>query len=216
MNAMTPIQTRILELWRQELTTPQIGERLGMEERNVAYQIKQLRAHGVALPSRARVTRGEAWTPERVEKLKVLHAEGQSANAIARALGGGLSRCAVISKVHRLGLQRPKETDRRPGRPRCERKPSAPRLWAGPHQASSEADMAVILPLPLPAHAPNGERMVSLMMLSSKTCRWPIGEPGTKGFGFCGMSPRESTPYCEYHARLAYQPLYSRARRHTA
>ncbi|MFQ6756785.1 GcrA family cell cycle regulator, partial [Cereibacter sphaeroides] len=44
-----------------------------------------------------------SWTDERVETLKRMWAEGQSASQIAKELGG-VTRNAVIGKVHRLGL----------------------------------------------------------------------------------------------------------------
>ena len=44
-----------------------------------------------------------SWTDDRVETLKRMWSEGQSASAIAKELGG-VTRNAVIGKVHRLGL----------------------------------------------------------------------------------------------------------------
>ena len=44
-----------------------------------------------------------SWTDERVETLKSMWAEGKSASQIAKELGG-VTRNAVIGKVHRLGL----------------------------------------------------------------------------------------------------------------
>ena len=44
-----------------------------------------------------------SWTDERVDTLKRMWGEGQSASAIAKELGG-VTRNAVIGKVHRLGL----------------------------------------------------------------------------------------------------------------
>ncbi|MDX1782086.1 MAG: GcrA family cell cycle regulator, partial [Thalassovita sp.] len=44
-----------------------------------------------------------SWTDERVELLKKMWGEGQSASQIAKELGG-VTRNAVIGKVHRLGL----------------------------------------------------------------------------------------------------------------
>ena len=54
---------------------------------------------------------------------------------------------------------------------------------------------------------------VTILHLSEKTCKWPIGDPGSEDFCFCGHGPREGSPYCEYHARLAYQPLQDRRNR---
>ena len=54
---------------------------------------------------------------------------------------------------------------------------------------------------------------VTILHLSDKTCKWPIGDPGSEEFCFCGHGPREGSPYCEYHARLAYQPMQDRRNR---
>lgn len=42
------------------------------------------------------------------------------------------------------------------------------------------------------------------------TCCWPLGEPGTKGFHFCGGDPTPGKPYCAEHAALAYVKLRDR------
>jgi GcrA cell cycle regulator len=53
----------------------------------------------------------------------------------------------------------------------------------------------------------------SILTLTDTTCKWPIGEPGTDDFHFCGHSPRGGSPYCEYHSRVAYQTVDRRQRR---
>ena len=53
---------------------------------------------------------------------------------------------------------------------------------------------------------------VSLVALNDQMCKWPIGDPGAEGFHFCGHRNFNSLPYCEYHARLAYQPVSDRRR----
>jgi GcrA cell cycle regulator len=47
---------------------------------------------------------------------------------------------------------------------------------------------------------------ITIQQLSDKTCRWPIGDPGTDGFCFCGHSPKANSVYCDYHYDRAYQP----------
>src|SRR5918999_5304444 len=54
-------------------------------------------------PDRLGGERPMNWTDERVELLKKLWADGLSASQIAAELGG-ITRNAVIGKVHRLGL----------------------------------------------------------------------------------------------------------------
>ena len=67
------------------------------------------------------------WTEDRVGALKKLWLEGQSASQIAKQLGGGVTRNAVIGKVHRLGLSgraapsQPARATFRPSRPRRRR-----------------------------------------------------------------------------------------------
>src|ERR1700759_4976771 len=63
------------------------------------------------------------WSDDRVEQLKTLWTEGLSASQIARALGG-VTRNAVIGKVHRLGLA----GRARPSRAERPRPPTAPKV----------------------------------------------------------------------------------------
>ena len=51
-----------------------------------------------------------AWTDERIKQLRQLWSEGQSASKIAEKLGG-VTRNAVIGKIHRLGLSNRSEND---------------------------------------------------------------------------------------------------------
>ena len=162
------------------------------------------------------------WTDDRVELLKRLWAEGLSASQIAARLGQGVTRNAVIGKVHRLGLSgRVTKTRVTTPRPRKTREPSHPggATFATANgqavlKARSEPKPAPI-PEPQPIRLvdrPQGER-VSILMLTDKTCRWPIGDPGSAEFCFCGHLPKAGAPYCEYHARIAYQPAQDRRRR---
>jgi GcrA cell cycle regulator len=163
------------------------------------------------------------WTDARVEELKRLWTEGLSASQIARLLGAGATRNAVIGKLHRLGLSgrvmpaRPATP--RPRRQRMPSHPSRPGILPTHGAAALKAEltpqrMLMLEPEPQPIRlleAPEGER-VTILMLSDKTCRWPIGDPGTEDFCFCGRAPKTGMPYCEHHARVAYQPLHDRRR----
>ena len=56
---------------------------------------------------------------------------------------------------------------------------------------------------------------ISLMELTERTCKWPIGDPSTPEFWFCGLPSLQGKPYCQAHERIAYQPLASRRERRT-
>lgn len=167
------------------------------------------------------------WTDERVEKLKKLWSEGLSASQIAAQLGG-VSRNAVIGKVHRLSL---------PGRAKAggttsatrapKRNTSAPRA---PNYASrlttrtiTRAAGATLLKEEIEFDAveeiqyrPSANvvvpisRRLGLTELTERTCKWPVGDPLKEDFHFCGCESPDSSPYCNYHQRLAYQPISER------
>lgn len=164
-----------------------------------------------------------SWTDERVELLKKLWAEGLSASQIAQKMGG-ITRNAVIGKVHRLGLSG-RATPARSSAPRVRKQRSAstgiPGGGAGKtHYATAGATALKVQPQATPEAEPSpirevmlsSDKKVSILDLSDKTCRWPNGEPGTESFHFCGHAPKPGMPYCEYHARIAFQPLHDRRR----
>jgi GcrA cell cycle regulator len=149
------------------------------------------------------------WTDERVTLLRKLWAEGLSASQIAKQLGG-VTRNAVIGKVHRLGLagratpSRPAKRPVRPARPRIIG-PTAPRL----RPASNLP--AVVIPHLEPLRGEDG-RTTTVLTLNEQTCKFPIGDPTDADFAFCGRDAAGG-PYCSDHARLAYQPSQARKRR---
>ncbi|MEM8664818.1 MAG: GcrA family cell cycle regulator [Pseudomonadota bacterium] len=161
-----------------------------------------------------------SWTDERIDTLRKLWADGLSASQIADTLGGGVSRNAVIGKIHRLGLSgRVKSnrstTPRRPTPPRP--KPAAqPRVMA-----VGSAVLKVVAreetapePEPAPEPAPTPEAHVaevvpihggvSLFELKTSSCRWPLGDPSDNDFRFCGLKTGQGETYCKAHAEAAF------------
>ena len=166
-----------------------------------------------------------AWTDERVELLKKLWADGLSASQIAARLGG-VTRNAVIGKVHRLGLSgratttRVKTAARPRPRKRTTQAPRAPRsifgstgslALSGLPEFESEQHFEEE-PDPIPElHVVSSEK-VTILNLTEHTCKWPIGDPSDENFRFCGCKTQAGSPYCEHHARIAYQTLPQRRR----
>ena len=164
-----------------------------------------------------------SWTDERVELLKKMWAEGQSASQIAKELGS-VTRNAVIGKVHRLGLSNrvggsdaPKgkgaedevdtaevETTPRAEPVRAAPQAATPRPEPRPQPRAADAPVTNVTPMrkaiipagqPLPPQPSAGEispealasvreiekkaRRLTLMELTERTCKWPIGDPAT-------------------------------------
>ena len=187
-----------------------------------------------------------SWTDERVETLKRMWTEGQSASQIAKELGD-VTRNAVIGKVHRLGLSNRSGAQAAPAakekaaparakakaEPKVEAKP-APEVKSAPGRATEIPPPAPvnlrtkIIPAgqPLPPQPSANEispealasvrevekkaKKISLMELTERTCKWPIGDPATDDFWFCGLGVQSGKPYCEAHVGVAFQPMSSR------
>src|SRR5882757_2444911 len=155
------------------------------------------------------------WTDERVETLKKLWADGLSASQIAAELGG-ITRNAVIGKVHRLGLSgRSKSPSSAAPRPRKARphsqhmlRVSRPAVRGNTALAHSSYELDVE-PERVEVVIPLGQRR-TLLELTEETCRWPIGDPGDADFFFCGGQSAAGLPYCSHHCRVAYQPANMR------
>ena len=167
-----------------------------------------------------------SWTDERVEQLRQHWLEGKSASQIATLLGHGLTRNAIIGKVHRLGLAgRAKSPSSAPSRPRAPSPQPAAHRTAPPRtatvahriihgatalamaplteaEAEPEVYESVVLPMSL---------RVTIVELKEAMCRWPLGDPTSPEFRYCG-SPVSGGPYCAHHGRLAYQPAQDRRR----
>ena len=195
-----------------------------------------------------------SWTDERVELLKKMWAEGQSASQIAKELGG-VTRNAVIGKVHRLGLSNrtapaggaapaasaAPAKEAKPAPKEAKAKPAPKPEPAAASEPARETATAVetrpaplgpsrkpIVPAgqPLPPQPSANEispealakvseiekkaKKLSLMDLTERTCKWPVGDPATDDFWFCGLPVQQGKPYCEAHVGVAFQPMSSR------
>lgn len=152
-----------------------------------------------------------SWTDERVEMLKKLWSDGLSASQIAAELGG-ITRNAVIGKVHRLGLsgraKSPSSAAPRPRKPRTHThmlRVSRPAMRGNTALAHAFEYEVAEEPEFLDNVIPIGQRR-TILELTEETCRWPIGDPGSSDFFFCGGKSLTGLPYCAYHSRVAYQP----------
>ena len=197
-----------------------------------------------------------SWDDQRVETLKRMWAEGASASQIAKELGG-VTRNAVIGKVHRLGLSNRVAAN---GQPEAADDPvaeapiqaEAPRPVPEPEDEDDVEEEVAAAPEPvedteedeedeapvpfrrqiIPAGQPlppqpsaneispeaqaaalaveQSAKRLSLMELTERTCKWPVGDPATPNFWFCGLPVQQGKPYCEAHVGVAFQPMSAR------
>jgi|WetSurMetagenome_2_1015567.scaffolds.fasta_scaffold00693_24 GcrA cell cycle regulator len=182
------------------------------------------------------MTAQNPWTDDRVSSLKKLWDEGLSASQIASRLGD-CTRNAVIGKSHRLGLpgriarRKPKPRPVAPPEaaicapvaqgstvapvfvPVVAPPPMAPELSPARvkvHAPKTPQPAPVAPELPKPIVTVEEEPRAAdlqLIDLSPSMCRWPLGEPGTAEFHFCGDPREDGRPYCRKHTQVAYVPM---------
>ena len=158
------------------------------------------------------------WSDDRVEQLKKLWEGGLSASQIAAELGN-VTRNAVIGKVHRLGLSgRAKSPTSAAPRPRKAARPAQQMMRVtrpvsrGNTALAQAFDVEVETdPITFDNVVPMSQRL-SLLELNEANCHWPVGDPSSPEFFFCGGRALASLPYCAHHSRIAYQPAADRRR----
>jgi len=144
-----------------------------------------------------------AWTDDRIGRLKILWLEGQTAEQIARTLANGITRNAVLGKVHRMGLSVGRAAGPTRAPTKAEPRPRAARL-VRPMAATTGVAVPVVAPaMPSPVPEPGGATVQSV---GRDGCRWPLGDPLTTGFSLCGNRV-ERGAYCGAHAQIAYRPV---------
>jgi GcrA cell cycle regulator len=162
-----------------------------------------------------------SWDESRIEQLKKLWADGLSASQIAAELGG-VTRNAVIGKVHRLGLSgRAKAKTASAVRTRTktvvvkQQRVQTQTIVTRGNLAMVEMVDAVAQPV-VQQQRENVvipmSRRISIMELREGVCRWPLGDPLTAEFAYCGADCAMGKTYCEAHARVAFQPQNERRR----
>jgi len=163
-----------------------------------------------------------AWNDERVDLLKKLWADGLSASQIAGRLGG-VTRNAVIGKVHRLGLSGRATTSRmKSHRPRVRAQSAGKRLMKPRFPNTGNSILRNLFLGDTEPYVPPAEEVVIplnerkyIQSLTETCCRWPIGDPQQVDFHFCGKKKVTGLPYCEVHARRAFEPPQARRRDRT-
>lgn len=169
------------------------------------------------------------WTEQQIETLKKMWGNGYSANDIAKNLGGGVTRNAVIGKAHRLKLSAGSAPARAAATPpsktagvvvtkinkvSTKRRTSMLRTLSPAQHMDVPARATTIArpSLMRPIETVRRTEGIPVTKAGERHCRWPIGDPRSPDFRFCGCDIHEGLPYCAHHARIAYQTVSRRSR----
>jgi GcrA cell cycle regulator len=156
------------------------------------------------------------WTPSRVQQLQGCVTAGLTCSQIAAEIG--MTRNAVIGKLHRLGLstggRKPAALAKqmREGPLQARRQTRLVRLLRSVHAEMAAAQtpagaapMKATQASVIESASIESARRCSLLELDGDRCRWPLGDPTKPGFAFCGNDAVTGFSYCVGHARLAYR-----------
>ena len=139
-----------------------------------------------------------SWTDDKIDKLKKLWGQGNTASQIAEIIGG-VSRNAVIGKAHRLNLSAKIKT-----RTAASNK-DFDSTMEGKEIKSNRGRKSKFKSLIIEKNF-EPENPKQLEELDENSCKWPIGHPDEKSFYFCGRSSLKDFSYCKLHLLYAYQP----------
>ncbi|GBQ86243.1 hypothetical protein AA13595_1849 [Gluconacetobacter johannae DSM 13595] len=216
--------TRLRELWQQGLSTAEIGRQLEVTKNAVVGK-----AHRLGLQARPSPIRRPAASARSTVKAPATPAESIPAPAqemtapsvsipAASVAPAGMPPATTqppqpVAEVRPVAatpaeVARPVVAAPVPPAPPVVAPPvAAPRAEAPVTPPADEEAVPAARPevrVPLRAVAPPAPRRSGL------TCCWPLGDPGTPGFHFCGATPVPGKPYCVEHAQLAYVKLRDR------
>lgn len=146
------------------------------------------------------------WTADKDEMLRIRIGDNVPFRDIAAELG--TSRSAAIGRANRIGLSNPGV--------KCAPKPKpAPRKQKPkPPKPPVDVDELVLETEPLPVEETAPFTAIGIEDMTSKTCRWPYGDPKT-GVLYCGglSDNLGGKPYCEAHTKRAKGKIVMHRRR---
>lgn len=163
-------------MWKQGLTTGEIGKRLGVSKNSIVGKVHRLQLDARPSPIKKKDGASE-------EKAQTPPAAPNSEKASAKAKEDNKS--AVKTKPASKTAVAEEEKSR-----------------PAPAKTIKEPEKAFVSKPAAPAKTYNGN--AKLTDLDNHTCRWPIGDPKDENFHFCGRKIRMGQTYCEEHAALAY------------
>lgn len=186
-----------------KMTTAQLAHKLGRPQPEVRRfcnrnKIAMRRHTWISDPAAPKADRLNRWDDRTIALLTKLWLEGKSAPQVAKAIGDGCTRGAVIGKVGRLGLQRPAEVVRQSSAL------NAIRRHRGQHSTPPKAGKAppLVLILP-PAQPPTPNTFAVVTMLTfdhRRHCGWGLGGEGADTL-FCA-EPKDGQRFCSHHKTI--------------
>ncbi|EDL48849.1 GcrA family cell cycle regulator [Erythrobacter sp. SD-21] len=197
------------KMWEGGSTASQIADELGGVSRNAVIG----KAHRLGLKSRPSPVKA-------AEKKKAAPKPKPAPKPVAKKAAPRPAPAPAPAKP--VAKPAPKADDAVPSQPLPDKRPDLPKIVSvGPGGFLRQGPGDQQPPIPpapprrlVPAKpSPEIADKTSLLDLSDKVCRWPMGHPGEPDFHFCGEAVNPGFPYCVEHCGRAYQAQLPRGAR---
>ena len=216
MNWTAAEEQVLATMWAQGASLDAMAERIGRSPSAV-----QKKRCGMNLPARKQTRpAGAKWTPEAIATLTQMWRQGYSASQVAKKLGNGISRNAVIGKAHRLGLAGRDKPSSPAGHGNAlniraaASKDRSGRVKGRPSRPKGQPKVKVARKsAPAPVEYVPGPGVSYDALQPRGQCRWPVGDPAEPDFHYCGAKPDTGSSYCAWHesrSRSAARPRRKR------
>ena len=184
-------------MWKQGLTTGEIGKRLGVSKNSIVGKVHRLQVGARPPPIKkkeevennaqhksATAEPAKAQEPKKDKKVTKTEPKAETKNKIEVQPKPEVTVIKPAAAEKKNVVEEKKEPEK-------------------PKPAPVSAPVKTFVSKPAaPAKTYNGN--AKLTDLDNHTCRWPIGDPKDENFHFCGRKVRMGQTYCEEHAALAY------------
>ncbi|GBR44136.1 GcrA family cell cycle regulator [Gluconobacter roseus] len=220
---------RLRDLWSQGLSTAEIGRQLSITKNAVVGKAHRLGLPPRPSPIRNRKTKdGDTATTEAMprrkspSRAKVTETAASDLFADSKDASAAKKASEVVEKV----AEKPAAPVRKApsDTPQAAKAVPQPVTAARPASAAPKEAAPVrrdpvvapkpeprVAPVPRPALPPRFSTAgIDRPTRRGPSCCWPIGDPGTPGFHFCGATPLPGKPYCAEHAAIAYVKIRDR------
>ncbi|MBD5400288.1 hypothetical protein HDR61_00870 [bacterium] len=177
------------------LSTAEIGKKLGMSKNAVVGKLNRLGWNSKAVGAPAEVTKKSAKTVEKTaEKIPA-----KTKDVAKKAAGPKKADTALKDATKKAAVPKDKR-DAAPVKTTVVKKDVASKEVAAPVRETSKS-----MNKTLAMHQRIVQHSLEMANLKPNQCRWPIGDPDSEHFHFCGEQVFVGKPYCYEHCKQAYQ-----------
>lgn len=182
------------------LSTAEIGKRLGISKNAVVGKLNRLgwnpKAGGVAAAMPEPASKAKADTKTAGRKTATAAPAKKASSKVAAPKAGTPAKKATTTVKKTAAPKKAAAPAKKPAAKGAEKT-----VASKPATKTSKAVNSKTLAM----HQRIIQHSLEMANLKPNQCRWPIGDPDSENFHFCGETVFVGKPYCYEHCKQAYQ-----------